>query len=230
MEREKHLENIKLLDELIVEYKKSKGLKRDHIFKEIYKLVKYVYVATKIKYSGFNNIDIKSLSLEGLFMSLKYYDINKKNRLVFPRFYGTFLNHLIITNYYTNRLVSLPHDLNIRKPTRYSEMNKKSFERMKHIKSLNSTYDNSDNDIYVLSDNKYRPDVDSSAMDKVNIVLSELNPKEKYIMESYYGINRPKKTLVKIGKEYGVSRERIRQIVANTKNKILTKYKNMDEI
>lgn len=230
MEKRKHLEQIKRLNALIDEFKISKGLKRDDIFNEIFSIVKYVYIAIKQKYFGFNNIDIKSLALEALLVSLNYYDTKREDKLRFPMFFGRFLKNLIVTNYYLNRLVSLPHDLAIRKPSRNTKQNLISFEKMKTFSSISKTYNNSDKEMYPLLDHRYRPDADTSAADKVKIILKDLTLKERYVVESFYGVNRPKKTLVKIGKEYGVSRERIRQIIALTKNKIWAKYKNVDEI
>src|SRR3989338_10007205 len=57
--------------------------------------------------------------------------------------------------------------------------------------------------------------------DLVNNLLILLSPKEKHIIENRYSLNsRPHATLEKIGKEFGVTRERIRQIEKNALKKL----------
>lgn len=46
----------------------------------------------------------------------------------------------------------------------------------------------------------------------INQLLEKLNPRQKEIILSRFGFGIPKKTLEEIGKKYGVTRERIRQI------------------
>src|SRR3989338_7424667 len=55
----------------------------------------------------------------------------------------------------------------------------------------------------------------------VNNLLILLSPKEKHIIENRYSLNdRSHATLEKIGKEFGVTRERIRQIEKNALKKL----------
>jgi hypothetical protein len=55
----------------------------------------------------------------------------------------------------------------------------------------------------------------------VNNLLILLSPKEKHIIENRYSLNdRPHATLEKIGREFGVTRERIRQIEKNALKKL----------
>jgi len=73
----------------------------------------------------------------------------------------------------------------------------------------------------------------------VNNLLILLSPKEKHIIENRYSLNdRPHATLEKIGGEFGVTRERIRQIeknalkklsrnVVNTKLNVFNQYANI---
>lgn len=57
--------------------------------------------------------------------------------------------------------------------------------------------------------------------DLVNNLLILLSPKEKHIIENRYSLNeRPHSTLEKIGREFGVTRERIRQIEKNALKKL----------
>lgn len=55
----------------------------------------------------------------------------------------------------------------------------------------------------------------------VNNLLILLSPKEKHIIENRFSLNdRPHSTLEKIGREFGVTRERIRQIERNAMKKL----------
>ena len=62
--------------------------------------------------------------------------------------------------------------------------------------------------------------------------LSVLNDRERNVREAFYGINQPECTMEEIGKKYGLTRERVRQIrekairrlKQNTQNKMLKAY------
>lgn len=62
--------------------------------------------------------------------------------------------------------------------------------------------------------------------------LSVLNDRERNVIEAFYGINQPECTMEEIGKKYGLTRERVRQIrekairrlKQNTHNKMLKAY------
>lgn len=57
--------------------------------------------------------------------------------------------------------------------------------------------------------------------DLINNLLILLSPKEKHIIENRYSLNaHPHATLEKIGREFGVTRERIRQIEKNALKKL----------
>jgi hypothetical protein len=59
------------------------------------------------------------------------------------------------------------------------------------------------------------------AKNLINNLLILLSPKEKHIIENRYALNdRPHATLEKIGREFGVTRERIRQIEKNALKKL----------
>lgn len=57
---------------------------------------------------------------------------------------------------------------------------------------------------------------------EINNVLQCLNERERDIIESFYGINRPEMTLDEIGTKYGLTRERVRQI----KEKAIRRLRN----
>ena len=62
--------------------------------------------------------------------------------------------------------------------------------------------------------------------------LSVLNDRERNVIEAFYGINQPECTMEEIGKKYGLTRERVRQIrekairrlKQNTQTKMLKAY------
>ncbi|MFA5934187.1 MAG: sigma-70 family RNA polymerase sigma factor [Candidatus Paceibacterota bacterium] len=77
---------------------------------------------------------------------------------------------------------------------------------------------------FIPDDKILRPDQESShriLTDQVREVLDELSPKEKKILELRYGlIDGIQHTLEEVGQEFGVTRERIRQIEAKVHEKL----------
>lgn len=77
---------------------------------------------------------------------------------------------------------------------------------------------------FIADDKILRPDQESSRrmlQDAIRTVLEELSPKEKRILELRYGlIDGVQHTLEEVGKEFGVTRERIRQIEAKVHDKL----------
>jgi RNA polymerase primary sigma factor len=68
------------------------------------------------------------------------------------------------------------------------------------------------------------PDQDVShriLQDQIREILSDLSPKERRILEMRHGLHDGvMRTLEEVGKEFGVTRERIRQIEAKAHEKI----------
>jgi len=77
---------------------------------------------------------------------------------------------------------------------------------------------------FIPDDKILRPDQESSRRilsDQIREVLSELNPKERKILEMRYGLSDGiQHTLERVGEEFGVTRERIRQIEAKVHEKL----------
>ena len=77
---------------------------------------------------------------------------------------------------------------------------------------------------FIADDKISGPDQDSSRRilsDQIRSVLDELNPKEKKILEMRYGLHDGvQHTLEEVGQEFGVTRERIRQIEAKVHDKL----------
>ncbi len=83
---------------------------------------------------------------------------------------------------------------------------------------------------FIADDKILRPDQDSSRRilsDQIKEVLDDLSPKERKILEMRYGLtDGVQHTLEEVGSEFGVTRERIRQIEA----KVHDKLRNNDKI
>ncbi len=77
---------------------------------------------------------------------------------------------------------------------------------------------------FIPDDKILRPDQDASRRilsDQIKEVLSTLSPKERKILELRYGLNDGiQHTLEEVGTEFGVTRERIRQIEAKVHEKL----------
>ena len=77
---------------------------------------------------------------------------------------------------------------------------------------------------FISDDKILRPDQESARRilsDQIKEVLDELNPKERKILEMRYGlIDGIQHTLERVGEEFGVTRERIRQIEAKVHDKL----------
>lgn len=83
---------------------------------------------------------------------------------------------------------------------------------------------------FIADDKILRPDQESARRilaDQIKEVLDELNPKERKILEMRFGLlDGIQHTLERVGEEFGVTRERIRQIEA----KVHDKLRNHDKI
>lgn len=74
--------------------------------------------------------------------------------------------------------------------------------------------------------------VTESLREEIANALNVLNERERNVVEAFYGINQSESTMEEIGKKYGLTRERVRQIrekairklKQNTKNKMLKSY------
>jgi len=99
-----------------------------------------------------------------------------------------------------------------------------------------STAINEDGDelIEVIEDpNTSNPDNDpydeDNVKDRMNKILAILSEREKNIVELYYGINGSPLTLEEIGEEYGLTKERIRQVKQKALRKLRSNSDNLFE-
>ncbi len=73
-----------------------------------------------------------------------------------------------------------------------------------------------------------------SLREEINDALQFLSERERLVLDAYFGINNPPITMAEIGQQYGLSRERVRQIRkkalrhlrSNVKNNTLRTYLN----
>jgi len=97
-------------------------------------------------------------------------------------------------------------------------------------KPINGDEEKSTLSEFIADDKIMRPDEESSQRilhDQIFEVLDELSPKERKILEMRYGLlDGIQHTLEEVGQEFGVTRERIRQIEA----KVHEKLRNNDKI
>jgi RNA polymerase primary sigma factor len=86
---------------------------------------------------------------------------------------------------------------------------------------------------FIADDKILSPDQESSRRilaDQVGEILADLSPKERKILEMRHGlINGVTHTLEEVGKEFGVTRERIRQIEAKAHEKI-RQHQNINKL
>ena len=107
----------------------------------------------------------------------------------------------------------------------------------RHISVDAPFVDGEDNSLLDIMVNDNSPSADlelvkESLKAEINTALKILTPRERSIIEAFYGINQQELTLEEIGVKFGLTRERDRQIKEkairrlrdNTKNKILKAY------
>lgn len=69
---------------------------------------------------------------------------------------------------------------------------------------------------------------DTFTVDSINKALNVLNPKERKVIEEYYGLNGvPERTIKEIAKEMGLGDERIRQLRKNSIKKLNSRQGNV---
>ena len=95
----------------------------------------------------------------------------------------------------------------------------------------NETYENvGEFAVFTSNNNVYDDIVKNDMKDKVNLMLSTLDEREREVLKRYYGIDCESESKEKIGKRFSISKERIRQILSDSINKLKEnsdKFKNI---
>ena len=107
----------------------------------------------------------------------------------------------------------------------------------RHVSMDAPLTDGNDNGLADLLQGNEGPDIDThllleSLREELKLALNILDERERFVIEAFYGINKPEMTLQEIGAKKGLTRERARQIREkairklrkNTQNKLLKSY------
>lgn len=91
------------------------------------------------------------------------------------------------------------------------------------------------NDNFLSNENEEKKkEINQEQKEVINRLLNVLTPKERKIIEKYYGLNETKElTLYEIGTEMNLSSERVRQIKHKSMRKLrslMLMYKNLEEL
>lgn len=201
-----------------------------------------VSIAKKYQNLGIDLLDLIQYGNIGLYEAIIHYDLNKGTK--FKNYAYVYIKgaitrslskyarsyHLSISkaekivkiNKYEEELLDLNEEEIINQLANKMDMKPNKIKELRNHRLKRVTYDieqvtnipisNEQIDIYK-----------SQLLEILNKAISELNAKEQYIINSYYGFNDyERKTLDEIGVILNISKERVRQI----RNKSLIKIKN----
>ena len=160
--------------------------------------------------------DLISFGNQGLIKAAKDFDYTLGNK--FSTFASYWIRQAIQRGIY-----SQAHQIKI--PSNIGELHSKIVKTISSFESILSNWNNvvsledernsSDKPLidYLIYDNQ-DDDIESN-LNQLNIGLNSLKDREKDMINKYYGINgHQKMTLEEIGNQYGISKERVRQLIS----------------
>jgi RNA polymerase sigma factor (sigma-70 family) len=169
-----------------------------------------------IKYNNKNNVPLEDLIEEanmGLIKAVDEYDLNNENRII------TYANWKMLFNLQEatkNNVENNAEDYQLNSASNDKE------EDSEEQHENNIIHEN-----LVCDDNFYTSENEKNKQNRqcVEILMEELGEREYDMISMYYGVNDYKKetTLAEIGGKYGLTKERVRQIIDKTKRKMRIK-------
>jgi RNA polymerase primary sigma factor len=193
-----------------------------------------VSIAKNYQYQGIDLMDLISEGNIGLLNAIERYDHNSGFRFI--SYAVWWIKHMILTSLGDHsRTIRIP--ANLIKDIRRDKVDIDNFEdtednyemSLPRCTNLNGkiTDDGLELIDIIRDPNEINPedlfDMNEDIKERVKIILSVLDDRERTIVESYYGLNGAEVSLDELGEELGCSKERVRQLKEHAIKKLRNK-------